>query len=62
MEAQNWKSPRKVQEDIRDYQRKRFEDYMRMADEGTLSRELAIAALRDEVEMEFDLTAPQDDI
>lgn len=45
-----WKSPRKVEEEIRDYQRKRFEDYMELADIGMLTRALAISALREELE------------
>lgn len=43
-----WKSPRKVEEEIKAYRRKRFEAYMEAADNGELSRELAIAAFRDE--------------
>lgn len=45
---ETYKSPRKVEEEIRAYKYKRFEDYMRMADDGTLTRELAIAAFKDE--------------
>ena len=55
---EQWKSPRKVEEEIRDYQRKRFEDYMEMADIGLISRELAVRALRDEVEIDPELTVP----
>lgn len=55
---EQWKSPRKVEEEIRDYQRKRFEDYMEMADVGLISRELAVRALRDEVEIDPELTVP----
>lgn len=50
METPDWKSPRKVEEELRDYQRNRFEAYMRMADDGVITRELGIAALRDEME------------
>lgn len=50
METPDWKSPRKVEEELRDYQRNRFEAYMRMADDGAITRELGIAALRDEME------------
>ena len=55
---EQWKSPRKVEEEIRDYQRKRFEDYMELADVGLISRELAVRALRDEVEIDPELTVP----
>lgn len=47
---QTFKSPRKIEEEIRDYQCERFEAYMRMADEGKLSRELALTALREEMD------------
>jgi hypothetical protein len=46
----NWKSPRKIEEEILLYQRKRFEEYMEMEDVGMLTRELALAALREELE------------
>lgn len=55
---EQWKSPRKVEEEIRDYQRKRFDDYMEMVDVGLISRELAVRALRDEVEIDPELTVP----
>lgn len=45
-----WKSDRKIQEEIRDYKRSRFEWYMHEEDEGRLSREMAISALREELE------------
>lgn len=47
---EEWKSPRKIEEEVRDYRLKRFEDYMVMADEGKLPRELALAAFRDELQ------------
>lgn len=50
METGEWKSPRRVNEEIVAYQRTRFEAYMTMEDNGILTRSLAIAALRDEVE------------
>lgn len=50
MSEQIYKSPRKVAEEIKDYQHARFEAYMRMVDDGTLTRELGIAALHDEME------------
>ena len=48
--AEQWKSPRKIEEEIREYRLKRFEDYMQMVDRGELSRALAIQALREEIE------------
>ena len=48
--AEEWKSPRKVEEEVREYKHKRFEDYMVMADEGKLTRALAITAFREELE------------
>lgn len=48
--AETFKSPRKIEEEIRNYKRERFEKYMTEVDDGRLTRELAIAALREEVE------------
>lgn len=48
--SEQWKSPRKVEEEIKQYQRNRFEAYMMMADDGVITRALGIAALRDEME------------
>ena len=48
--AEQWKSPRKIEEEIREYRLKRFDDYMQMVDRGELSRALAIQALREEIE------------
>ena len=45
-----WKSPRKVEEELREYKLKRFEAYMTMEDNGVLTRELALAAFRDELD------------
>jgi len=45
----NWKSPRKIEEEIREYQRHRFEHHMSREDRGELNRALAIAALREEI-------------
>ena len=53
-----WKSPRKIEEEIRDYQRNRFEGYMSMADFGIISREMAIRAMYNEVEIDPELTLP----
>ncbi len=46
MEA--WKSPRKIEEEIKQYRRDRFEVYMQAVDRGELTRELAIAAFHEE--------------
>jgi len=48
--AEQWKSPRKLEEEVREYRAKRFEDYMQMEDRGEITRELAITALREEIE------------
>lgn len=53
-----WKSPRKIEEEIRDYQRHRFEGYMELADVGLISREMAIRAMQDEIEIDPELTLP----
>jgi hypothetical protein len=46
--SETWKSPRKVEEEIKEYKRNRFETYMKMADDGELTRELALAAFAEE--------------
>lgn len=43
-----FKSPSKVEEDIKKYRRDRFETYMEAVDRGELTRELALAAFIDE--------------
>lgn len=43
-----FRSPRKVEEDIKKYRRDRFETYMEAVDRGELTRELALAAFREE--------------
>lgn len=48
--TEQWKSPRKIEEEVRKYKHKRFEDYMVMADEGKLTRALAITAFIEELE------------
>ena len=48
--TEQWKSPRKIEEEVKQYRSKRFEDYMVMVDEGKLTRALAITALREEIE------------
>lgn len=55
---ETFKSKRKIEEEITNYKRKRFEDYMVMADNGALPRALAIAALRDEISYSDELTLP----
>ena len=45
----DWKSPRKIEEEVNDYKRTRFEWYMSEVDNGRLPRELAITALREEI-------------
>lgn len=47
---QEWKSPRKIEEEVRDYKRSRFEWYMTQADEGRMERALALTALREEID------------
>ncbi len=46
--SENYKSGRKIKEEINQYRYDRFEKYMQMADDEVLTRELAIAAFRDE--------------
>jgi hypothetical protein len=45
----NWKSPRKVEEEMTLYRRRRFEFYMGLAAIGAMSQEEAIADLRSEI-------------
>jgi hypothetical protein len=47
---ETWKSPRQVDEDLRDYTRRRFELYMMMVERGELTQTLALTALREEIE------------
>jgi hypothetical protein len=53
MERPEYKSPRKVEEEIREYTHKRFEAYMMMVDDGTLTRAIALTAFQDEVDYYF---------
>lgn len=46
---EEWKSPRKIEEEIKEYKRARFEYYMSEVDSGRLTRELAITALSEEL-------------
>lgn len=48
--SEQWKSPRKIEEEVKEYRAKRFEDYMQMVDRGELTRALAITALREEIQ------------
>tara|TARA_B100001245_G_C22891839_1_gene429657 strand:- start:2568 stop:2798 length:231 start_codon:yes stop_codon:yes gene_type:complete len=50
------KAPKSVEQEIKEYQRKRFEEYMEMADIGMLPRALAITALREEIEYSLSYT------
>ena len=45
-----WQSPRKIEEDRRQYLYKRFEYFMSMVDDGIMSEEDAMDALRQEIE------------
>jgi len=47
MEA--WKSPRKIDEEIRQYKNDRFEKYLQMSDDNVLPRALAITAFKEEL-------------
>lgn len=49
MTSPEWKSPRKIEEEVNVYRRKRFEDYMARVDEGELTLALACTALREEI-------------
>lgn len=53
-------SPRKLEEEVKKYKHKRFEDYMVLADEGKMTRALAITAFREELSYtgEQELTPP----
>lgn len=48
--TEQWKSPRKIEEEVKEYRHRRFEDYMLLADDGKLPRALAITAFREEIE------------
>jgi hypothetical protein len=52
MEPNVWKSQRKIEEEMKVYRSKRFEDYMCMADRGVVERAIAISALREEISYE----------
>lgn len=57
-EKEPWKSPRKVEEEIRQYGLDRFERQMQRVDRGELPRALAIVALREEIENTVELGTP----
>ena len=44
------KSPRKIEEEVREYHKERFEWYMQRVDVGEISLEDAILELRSEIE------------
>ena len=54
--AEEWKSPRKREEEVKEYREKRFEDYMQMVARGELTRELAFTALREEIQYSDEAT------
>lgn len=47
---ETWKSPRKIEEEVREYHKERFEWYMQRVDVGEISLEDAILELRSEIE------------
>lgn len=49
MELPNWKSPRAVAAEIRDYRHQRFEHYMSLVDDGNMVLSLACLALQEEM-------------
>ena len=53
--TEQWRSPRKIEEEIRIYRHERFESLMRQVDEGGMSLEVAINGLRAEIAGEVDL-------
>jgi hypothetical protein len=57
---EEWKSPRKIEEEVKEYRLKRFEDYMVLVDRGELTRELAFTALREEIQYQDEVTRLSD--
>ncbi len=49
-EQLEWKSPRKLEEEIKAYKAGRFEYYMKLADDGVLTEEEAMQACQEEFE------------
>lgn len=60
MEKTEWKSPRRVEEEIKSYRAQRFEYYMKLSDDGILTEE-AIQACREELENPDAIWTPGDD-
>ncbi len=54
--TEQWKSPRKIEEEVSAYRQKRFEDYMVLVDKGEITRALAFTALREEIQYSEQLT------
>ena len=54
--AEQWKSPRKIEEEVKAYRSQRFEDYMQQVDRGELTREIALTALREEIQYSDEAT------
>lgn len=55
-DTSNWKSPRKIEEEIKKYYHTRFEWYMQRVDDGELELDQAIEELRSEIENTVDLS------
>lgn len=55
-----WKSPRKVEEEIRQYHLDRFERQMQAVDRGDIPLAIGIQALREEVENTAELGVPHE--
>lgn len=55
MANEEWRSPRRIEEDIAQYRRHRFESLMQDVDSGKTTLELAINGLREEIAGEIDL-------
>lgn len=50
MEKTEWKSPRRVEEEVKAYRAKRFEYYMKLSDDGMMTEAEAIQACQDELD------------
>lgn len=57
---EQWRSPRKVEEEIRQYKHDRFERQMQMVDRGDLPRAIAIQALKEEFDNTVELGVPNE--
>lgn len=51
MEKEQWKSPRKIQEELQEYWWSRFEEYMVEVDNGAMTLTEAIKAMNSEIEV-----------